>query len=52
MESETKELHSQLLSVRDTERKYGEAIAQLNSLQNIHKHTLENFEKEKVIFKA
>lgn len=52
MEGEGKDFRGQMLSARDTERKYAEAIAQLTSLQAVHKQTVDSFEKEKLAFKV
>lgn len=52
MEGEAQEVRNQILSARDTERKYTEAIAQLTKLQTIHRQTVDTFEKEKMAFKV
>ena len=52
MDGEARDYNAQQFSVRDLERKYAEAIVQLNSLQSVHKQTVDIFEKEKLVFKV
>lgn len=52
MDVEAKDYNAQQASVRDLERRYAEAVAQLSNLQNVHKQTVDSFEKEKMVFKV